>query len=94
MPSLSPSWSTQARRWCIRRGQSPPPGGVSPRLKNTQPFDVFALPTISTPRGFSRNEMPIGLQISGLREWAGAASPPSQYAEPPIDPAGLAARLL
>ena len=45
----------------------PPPGGVSPLLRNTQPFDIFGLPTISIPCGFNRSGMPIGLQITGPR---------------------------
>ncbi|MBV8907038.1 MAG: amidase [Acidobacteriia bacterium] len=34
-------------------------------LRNTSPFDVFGLPTISIPCGFTRGGLPIGLQISG-----------------------------
>ena len=45
----------------------PAPGGVAPALRNTQPFDIFGLPTISVPCGFSRAGLPIGLQISGPR---------------------------
>ena len=45
----------------------PPPGGVAPTLRNTQPFDIFGLPTISVPCGFSSGGLPIGLQISGPR---------------------------
>ncbi len=33
--------------------------------RNTMPFDLFGLPTISVPCGFSRSGLPIGLQISG-----------------------------
>jgi aspartyl-tRNA(Asn)/glutamyl-tRNA(Gln) amidotransferase subunit A len=43
----------------------PAPGGVAPSLRNTQPFDIYGLPTISIPCGFSRAGLPIGLQISG-----------------------------
>jgi aspartyl-tRNA(Asn)/glutamyl-tRNA(Gln) amidotransferase subunit A len=43
----------------------PPPGGVALSLRNTQPFDVYGLPTISIPCGFTSAGMPIGLQISG-----------------------------
>jgi aspartyl-tRNA(Asn)/glutamyl-tRNA(Gln) amidotransferase subunit A len=46
---------------------TPPAGGVAPTLRNTQPFDVYGLPTISVPCGFAANGMPIGLQISGPR---------------------------
>ncbi len=45
----------------------PPPGGVAPSLRNTQPFDVFGLPSISVPCGFSRSGLPIGLEITGPR---------------------------
>jgi aspartyl-tRNA(Asn)/glutamyl-tRNA(Gln) amidotransferase subunit A len=36
---------------------------------NTAPFDVYGLPTISVPCGFSSAGLPIGLQISGAH-WA------------------------
>ena len=44
---------------------TPPPGGVAPSLRNTQPFDIYGLPCISIPCGFSRAGLPIGLSISG-----------------------------
>jgi aspartyl-tRNA(Asn)/glutamyl-tRNA(Gln) amidotransferase subunit A len=34
-------------------------------LRNTSPFDIYGLPTISVPCGFTRLGLPIGLQISG-----------------------------
>jgi aspartyl-tRNA(Asn)/glutamyl-tRNA(Gln) amidotransferase subunit A len=34
-------------------------------VRNTSPFDVFGLPSITVPCGFSRAGLPIGLQISG-----------------------------
>lgn len=34
-------------------------------LRNTSPFDVYGLPTISVPCGFTHAGLPIGLQISG-----------------------------
>ncbi len=34
-------------------------------LANTRPFNIFGLPTISVPCGFSRSGLPIGLQITG-----------------------------
>jgi aspartyl-tRNA(Asn)/glutamyl-tRNA(Gln) amidotransferase subunit A len=34
-------------------------------LRNTRPFNVLGLPTISVPCGFSRAGLPIGLQIAG-----------------------------
>jgi aspartyl-tRNA(Asn)/glutamyl-tRNA(Gln) amidotransferase subunit A len=46
---------------------TPPPGGVAPSLRNTQPFDIFGLPSISVPCGFSAAGLPIGLEISGPR---------------------------
>ncbi len=37
----------------------------SATTRNTAPFDVFGLPTISLPCGFTGSGLPIGLQISG-----------------------------
>ena len=34
-------------------------------IQNTSPFDIFGLPTISVPCGFTNSGLPIGLQISG-----------------------------
>ena len=34
-------------------------------LRNTSPFNRYGLPTISVPCGFTRNGLPIGLQITG-----------------------------
>jgi aspartyl-tRNA(Asn)/glutamyl-tRNA(Gln) amidotransferase subunit A len=34
-------------------------------IRNTSPFDIFGLPTISVPCGFTRSGLPIGLQVSG-----------------------------
>jgi aspartyl-tRNA(Asn)/glutamyl-tRNA(Gln) amidotransferase subunit A len=34
-------------------------------LRNTHPFNVWGLPAISIPCGFTRSGLPIGLQISG-----------------------------
>jgi len=42
-----------------------PPGGGAGGLINTAAFDVYGLPTISVPCGFSESGLPIGLQISG-----------------------------
>ena len=41
------------------------PGGGGAGLYNTAAFDIFGLPTISIPCGFSASGLPIGLQISG-----------------------------
>jgi aspartyl-tRNA(Asn)/glutamyl-tRNA(Gln) amidotransferase subunit A len=35
--------------------------------RNTAPFNVYGLPTISIPCGFTRSGLPIGMQISGPR---------------------------
>ena len=43
-----------------------PPGGGG---NNNAVFDIFGLPTISVPCGFSRLGLPIGLSISGA-PWA------------------------
>ncbi|HEU4620464.1 MAG TPA: amidase [Gammaproteobacteria bacterium] len=42
---------------------SPPDESVM--IRNTLPFDVLGLPTISVPCGFTRAGLPVGLQISG-----------------------------
>jgi aspartyl-tRNA(Asn)/glutamyl-tRNA(Gln) amidotransferase subunit A len=34
---------------------------------NTRPFNAYGLPTITVPCGFSKNGLPIGLQIAGPR---------------------------
>jgi aspartyl-tRNA(Asn)/glutamyl-tRNA(Gln) amidotransferase subunit A len=34
-------------------------------LRNTRPFNVWGLPAISLPCGFSKSGLPIGLQIAG-----------------------------
>jgi Asp-tRNA(Asn)/Glu-tRNA(Gln) amidotransferase A subunit family amidase len=34
-------------------------------LRNTRPFNVWGLPTISVPCGFTGSDLPIGLQIAG-----------------------------
>lgn len=43
--------------------QGSDPTAVS--IRNTVPFDVLGLPTISVPCGFTSSGLPIGLQISG-----------------------------
>jgi aspartyl-tRNA(Asn)/glutamyl-tRNA(Gln) amidotransferase subunit A len=47
------------------RPEIPPPGGVPLSLRNTSPFDIYGLPTISIPCGFTSSGLPIGIQISG-----------------------------
>lgn len=34
-------------------------------IRNTAPFNAYGVPSISVPCGFSREGLPIGLQISG-----------------------------
>ncbi len=41
--------------------------GGEPALRNTFAFNIFGIPTISIPCGFSQNGLPIGIQISGPR---------------------------
>src|SRR5579864_6753908 len=48
-----------------RPGVPPPPGGTTLSLRNTSPFDIYGLPTISIPCGFTNSGLPIGVQISG-----------------------------
>jgi len=47
----------------IARSESEKP--LPPEPSNTAPFNVFGLPTITVPCGFTRLGLPIGLQISG-----------------------------
>lgn len=44
--------------------------GAEPSTRNTAPFNLYGIPTISVPIGFSSDGLPIGLQISSayLRE--------------------------
>lgn len=54
----------------IESGNSEPPlspEGTSVEFRNTHMFDVLGLPAISVPCGFTRDGMPIGLQIAGPR---------------------------
>jgi aspartyl-tRNA(Asn)/glutamyl-tRNA(Gln) amidotransferase subunit A len=46
------------------RGGAPAPGAGG-GIVNTAAFDIYGLPTISVPCGFSGSGLPIGLQISG-----------------------------
>ena len=46
---------------------APPAGGGGGGIYNTAAFDIYGLPTISVPCGFSAAGLPIGLQISGAR---------------------------
>ena len=40
-------------------------------LRNTRPFNILGLPTISMPCGFTKAGLPIGMQITGA-PWAEA----------------------
>jgi aspartyl-tRNA(Asn)/glutamyl-tRNA(Gln) amidotransferase subunit A len=39
--------------------------GAESSVRNTAPFNLYGIPTISVPIGFSGTGLPIGLQISG-----------------------------
>jgi aspartyl-tRNA(Asn)/glutamyl-tRNA(Gln) amidotransferase subunit A len=39
--------------------------GAESTVRNTAPFNLFGIPTISVPCGFSQSGLPIGLQIAG-----------------------------
>ena len=43
-----------------------PPNEV-PLIRNTVPFNALGIPAVSVPCGFSRNGLPIGLQLVGPR---------------------------
>jgi aspartyl-tRNA(Asn)/glutamyl-tRNA(Gln) amidotransferase subunit A len=47
------------------RGGAPGGGGGGGSLNNTAAFDIYGLPTISIPCGFTADGLPIGMQISG-----------------------------
>jgi len=49
----------------VEAGASPPRRGPPLSARNTTPFNIYGLPTISIPCGFSPSGLPIGLQISG-----------------------------
>jgi aspartyl-tRNA(Asn)/glutamyl-tRNA(Gln) amidotransferase subunit A len=54
----------------IESGYMDPPlpsDGTPVEFRNTHMFDVLGLPAISVPCGFTRDGMPIGLQIAGPR---------------------------
>jgi aspartyl-tRNA(Asn)/glutamyl-tRNA(Gln) amidotransferase subunit A len=59
------SWSIEEEltRAADARARNPEPG-------NTRAFDDYGLPTITVPCGFSKDGLPIGLQISGAN-WTG-----------------------
>lgn len=45
--------------------ENPPAGNVPPSLRNTLPFNLYGLPSISVPCGFLSSGLPVGLQIAG-----------------------------
>ena len=48
----------------VKRAHDPKP--MDPRVtSNTAPFDIFGLPAVSIPCGFSKSGLPIGLMIAG-----------------------------
>jgi aspartyl-tRNA(Asn)/glutamyl-tRNA(Gln) amidotransferase subunit A len=49
----------------VSRMETPPPGGVEPWLRNTRSLNVFGLPAVSIPCGFTDEGLPVGLQIAG-----------------------------
>src|SRR5690606_2977009 len=50
----------------IRDAQNPAEAtGAESSVRKTYPFNLYGIPTISVPFGFSRSGLPIGLQISG-----------------------------
>ena len=52
----------------IASAESPSVGADAvPPGRNTLPFNLYGIPTISIPCGFGRSGLPIGLQISGPR---------------------------
>jgi aspartyl-tRNA(Asn)/glutamyl-tRNA(Gln) amidotransferase subunit A len=46
--------------------------GAESSVRNTSAFNMYGIPTISLPCGFSRSGLPIGMQISGPRFGEGA----------------------
>jgi len=50
----------------IRNAQNPAEAsGAESSVRNTFQFNIYGIPTISVPCGFSRSGLPIGMQISG-----------------------------
>jgi aspartyl-tRNA(Asn)/glutamyl-tRNA(Gln) amidotransferase subunit A len=41
--------------------------GAEPSVRNTAPFNLYGIPTVSIPIGFSSDGLPIGLQLSSAR---------------------------
>ena len=63
---VTPTTPTLPSRIVAAEGATTPTGAES-TVRNTAPFNVYGIPTISLPCGFSSSGLPIGLQISGPR---------------------------
>jgi len=48
-----------------RGGDAPAPRGPPLSARNTTPFNIYGLPTVSVNCGFSKSGLPVGLQIGG-----------------------------
>ena len=48
-------------------------------LRNTRPFNVWGIPTISVPCGFTKDGLPIGLQLAAA-PWRGIVLLQAAYA--------------
>jgi aspartyl-tRNA(Asn)/glutamyl-tRNA(Gln) amidotransferase subunit A len=63
---LTPTVSVHPITIAEASAMSPPIAGEV-WLRNTRFFNAYGLPTISVPCGFTRNGLPIGLQLAGAR---------------------------
>ncbi|WP_428102871.1 amidase [Candidatus Rariloculus sp.] len=63
---VTPTTPTLPSRIEAAEGATTPTGAES-TVRNTAPFNVYGIPTINVPCGFSSSGLPIGLQISGPR---------------------------
>lgn len=59
IPPASIANAEKLERELIRQRQ------LSPLVRNTGPFNVYGLPSISVPCGFTHDGLPVGLQITG-----------------------------
>ena len=62
---LRRAWSAKAPRTELGEAQAAPVETTVRLIRNPSPFNFYGIPTISIPCGFSRDGLPIGLQISG-----------------------------
>ena len=74
LATFLPTWICWSRLRCRSRRRRLPilkkdPEALRPAelvlLRNTRPFNVWGLPAISVPCGFTKSGLPIGLQIAG-----------------------------